>query len=62
MNKPPEFEPEFSDDELVRQSHNTLVKVVAGIAGVSLAAAGVIVGRHIRAMIREAKELKQKEE
>lgn len=56
------IELEFSDDDLERGVHNTLVHIIAGIAGISLAAAGAIVTKKIYEAKREAYRLKNKEE
>ena len=60
MEHPP-IEPEFSSEELERGAHNTLTRVIAGLTGISLAAAGVIVARKFYEAKQEAYKLKEKE-
>ena len=56
-----EFEPEFSDQELETGAHNTLARVIAGIAGISLTAASVIVAKKIYEAKKEAKQLNKED-
>lgn len=49
--------PEFTTRERVRGYLNGHARIMAGIAGISFAAAGVIIAKHMRAAYREAVEL-----
>lgn len=55
------IEPEFFDDELEQGAHNVLARVIAGIAGISIAAASGLIAKKIYEAKQEAKDI-QKEE
>lgn len=57
-----DIEPEFSRDERERFAKNSLTQVIASLAGISVAAAGVIVARKIYEAKQEAKLMKKEEE
>lgn len=57
MKLPRGITPEFTTREAVRGFLNGHARVMAGIAGISVAAAGVIIAKHMRAAYKEAVEL-----
>lgn len=57
MKLPERIVPEFTTRESVRGFLNGHARIMAGIAGISIAAAGVIIAKHMRAAYKEAVEL-----
>lgn len=57
MKLPDGLGPESTTRETVRGFLNAHARIMAGIAGISIAAAGVIIAKHMRAAYKEAIEL-----
>lgn len=54
------FEPEIDDVTAEKSATKTLIRIIAGIGGVSLATAGVIFARKYSEAIQEAIELRRR--